>query len=194
MTEHYKTLPEHELLVRKSFIRNLNIWDWVFAALVFSGTVFVQTLSGVRMDIYETVILWVSAGIAVFLGWFFKPVRWFVPLCILLAYAAVGLYGGDIKSAEGFLLRYFLSSQSAIYVAVRIRLFRFVCLYFGRGFGKCQKCADQYALGIGNVFAWVSALAGFTGLLVRWHESYLLRPDAGHIPVSNLYEVFILFW
>ena len=91
MTEHYKTLPEHELLVRKSFIRNLNIWDWVFAALVFSGTVFVQTLSGVRMDIYETVILWVSAGIAVFLGWFFKPVRWFVPLCILLAYAAVGL-------------------------------------------------------------------------------------------------------
>ncbi len=66
MTEHYKTLPEHELLVRKSFIRNLNIWDWVFAALVFLGTVFVQTLSGVRMDIYETVILWVSAGIAVF--------------------------------------------------------------------------------------------------------------------------------
>ena len=33
---------------------------------------------------------------------------------------------------------------------------------------------------------------GFVGLLVRWHESYLLRPDAGHIPVSNLYEVFIL--
>ena len=36
-------------------------------------------------------------------------------------------------------------------------------------------------------------MAGFVGLLVRWHESYLLRPDAGHIPVSNLYEVFILF-
>ena len=46
---------------------------------------------------------------------------------------------------------------------------------------------------MGSVFAWVSAVAGFTGLLVRWHESYLLRPDAGHIPVSNLYEVFILF-
>jgi cytochrome c-type biogenesis protein CcsB len=28
---------------------------------------------------------------------------------------------------------------------------------------------------------------------VRWHESYLLRPNDGHIPVSNLYEVFILF-
>ncbi len=35
-------------------------------------------------------------------------------------------------------------------------------------------------LGMETVFAWVSAkAAGFTSLLVRWHESYLLRPDAG---------------
>ena len=193
MTEHYKTLPEHELLVRKSFIRNLNIWDWVFAALVFSGTVFVQTLSGVRMDIYETVILWVSAGIAVFLGWFFKPVRWFVPLCILLAYAAVGLYGGDIKSAEGFLLRYFLSSQSAIMWQCAFVFFALFAYISGAVLASVKNVPTNTLLGIGNVFAWVSALAGFTGLLVRWHESYLLRPDAGHIPVSNLYEVFILF-
>lgn len=193
MTEHYKTLPEHELLVRKSFIRNLNIWDWVFAALVFSGTVFVQTLSGVRMDIYETVILWVSAGIAVFLGWFFKPVRWFVPLCILLAYAAVGLYGGDIKSAEGFLLRYFLSSQSAIMWQCAFVFFALFAYISGAVLASVKNVSTNTLLGIGNVFAWVSALAGFTGLLVRWHESYLLRPDAGHIPVSNLYEVFILF-
>ena len=193
MTEHYKTLPEHELLVRKSFIRNLNIWDWVFAALVFSGTVFVQTLSGVRMDIYETVIFWVSAGIAVFLGWFFKPVRWFVPLCILLAYAAVGLYGGDIKSAEGFLLRYFLSSQSAIMWQCAFVFFALFAYISGAVLASVKNVPTNTLLGIGNVFAWVSALAGFTGLLVRWHESYLLRPDAGHIPVSNLYEVFILF-
>jgi cytochrome c-type biogenesis protein CcsB len=29
--------------------------------------------------------------------------------------------------------------------------------------------------------------------MVRWHESHLLGPDIGHIPVSNLYEVFVLF-
>jgi ABC-type transport system involved in cytochrome c biogenesis permease subunit len=29
--------------------------------------------------------------------------------------------------------------------------------------------------------------------MVRWYESYLLGADIGHIPVSNLYEVFILF-
>jgi len=31
------------------------------------------------------------------------------------------------------------------------------------------------------------------GTLVRWYESYLLGADIGHIPVSNLYEVFVLF-
>jgi hypothetical protein len=31
------------------------------------------------------------------------------------------------------------------------------------------------------------------GTLVRWYESYLIGPDIGHIPVSNLYEVFVLF-
>ena len=29
--------------------------------------------------------------------------------------------------------------------------------------------------------------------MVRWYESYLLGPDIGHIPVSNLYEVFVMF-
>jgi cytochrome c-type biogenesis protein CcsB len=31
------------------------------------------------------------------------------------------------------------------------------------------------------------------GTMVRWYESYLIGPDIGHIPVSNLYEVFVLF-
>lgn len=34
---------------------------------------------------------------------------------------------------------------------------------------------------------------GFTGMAVRWFESYLLGADVGHIPLLNLYEVFILF-
>ncbi|HGO8255234.1 TPA: c-type cytochrome biogenesis protein CcsB [Neisseria meningitidis] len=193
MTEHYKTLPEHELLIQKSLISNLNLWDWVFAVLVFAATVFVQTRSGMHMDIYETVMLWASAGIAVFLGWFFKPMRWFVPLSVLLAYAAVGLYGGNIKSAEIFLLRYFLSSQSAIMWQCVFVFFALFAYISGAVLASVKNVPTNTLLGMGTVFAWVSAVAGFTGLLVRWHESYLLRPDAGHIPVSNLYEVFILF-
>ncbi len=32
-----------------------------------------------------------------------------------------------------------------------------------------------------------------TGTMVRWFESHQIGPDIGHIPVSNLYEVFVLF-
>src|SRR5690606_37334411 len=44
-----------------------------------------------------------------------------------------------------------------------------------------------------TALTWGAVFAGLTGLLVRWHDSYLLSPDIGYIPVSNLYEVFILF-
>ena len=79
MNNKYQALPEHELLTHKSFIRNLNLFDWAFALLIAVGAFIAQTQAGLHMDIYEMVILWVSAGIAVFLGWFFKPMRWFIP-------------------------------------------------------------------------------------------------------------------
>jgi cytochrome c-type biogenesis protein CcsB len=46
---------------------------------------------------------------------------------------------------------------------------------------------------VGSKLCWAAVVLGWTGMMVRWYESYLLGPDVGHIPVSNLYEVFILF-
>jgi ABC-type transport system involved in cytochrome c biogenesis permease subunit len=46
---------------------------------------------------------------------------------------------------------------------------------------------------IGSKLCWAAVVLGFTGMLVRWYESYLVGADVGHIPVSNLYEVFVLF-
>ena len=128
-------------------------------------------------------ILWVSGGIAVFLGWFFKPMRWFIPLGVCLAYLAVDLYGGDIKHADGFLLKYLLSSQSAIMWQCAFVFFALFAYIVGAIAAVRKNVPSNTLLGMGTVFAWVSAVAGFVGLLVRWHESYLLRPDAGHIPV-----------
>ena len=70
MNNKHQSLPEHELLTHKSFIRNLNLFDWAFALLIAVGAFIAQTQAGLHMDIYEMVILWASAGIAVFLGWF----------------------------------------------------------------------------------------------------------------------------
>ena len=105
MTHNHNPLPEHELLTHKSFLKSLNTVDCLFALLTAAGAFFAQTRIQHAMDIYEMVILWASAGIAVFLGWFFKPMRWFIPVGVCLAYLAVDLYGGDIKRADGFLLK-----------------------------------------------------------------------------------------
>ena len=193
MTHNHNPLPEHELLTHNSFLKSLNTVDCLFALLTAAGAFFAQTRIQHAMDIYEMVILWASAGITVFLGWFFKPMRWFVPLCAVLAYGAVMLYDGEIKHADDFLLKYFLSSQSAIMWQCAFIFFALFAYITGAVLAQRKNVATNTLLGMGSVFAWVSAVAGFTGLLVRWHESYLLRPDAGHIPVSNLYEVFILF-
>ncbi|UOO82162.1 c-type cytochrome biogenesis protein CcsB [Uruburuella testudinis] len=186
-------LPEHALLTHKSFIRRLTAADWLFAVAIVFIAVFSQTRIGHHMDGYEVAILWFSAASAILLGWFFKPLRWFTPLSVLLAYTAVLLYGGNINRGDGFLLKYFLSSQSAIMWQCATVFFALFCYIAGAVVAKQRHADTNTLLGMGTALAWVSALAGFTGLLVRWHESYLLRPDAGHIPVSNLYEVFILF-
>lgn len=46
---------------------------------------------------------------------------------------------------------------------------------------------------IGSRIAWAAVTMALIGTMVRWYESYAAGPDIGHIPVSNLYEVFVLF-
>ena len=187
------SLPQHELLTHKSVLRSLKPFDWLFAVVILAIAVFVQMQAAAQMDIYETVILWFSAGAAVALGWFFKPMRWYIPGTVVAAYLAMQLCGGNIAHGDGFLLKYFLSSQSAIMWQCATVFFALFCYVAGALLARKQHTSTNTLLGMGTGLAWVSAFMGFTGLLVRWHESYLLRPDAGHIPVSNLYEVFILF-
>ncbi|XXQ68810.1 c-type cytochrome biogenesis protein CcsB [Neisseriaceae bacterium B1] len=204
------SLPQHELLQEKSFFKKLTLTDWLFAAAIVTIAVLVHIKMPHHMDVYETVILWASAAIATGLGWFFKPMRWFILGSVAAAYMAVGLYDGNIlhageKPHGKFLLRYLLSSQSAIMWQAALTVFAFAIYALGTlvawkqekrllESGRiAQNKKPNTLLGMGSGLAWAAAFAGFTGLLVRWHESYLLRPDAGHIPVSNLYEVFILF-
>lgn len=200
-----QTTAEHELLQERAFFKKLKPADWLFAAAIVLIAILVHLKMPHRMDAYETVILWCSAAAAIGLGWFFKPMRWFILGSIAAGYLAVGLYDGNIAHAgekpQGkFLLRYFLSSQSAIMWQCALTVLAF-CAYLAGSLTLWRQHQKQpehaprsnLLLAIGTGCAWTAAFAGFTGLLVRWHESYLLRPDAGHIPVSNLYEVFIVF-
>ena len=207
-------IPQNELLREKSLLKTLTVADWLFAACIATIGALIQIKLPHHMDLYETVILWASALIATGLGWFFKPMRWFIIGGVLAGYAAVGLYNGNIANGHEqsgkFFLRYLLSSQSAIMWQCALTAFAFAAYLVGtltawrqqqRQPENEQSASQQnqnarntnVLLKIASDLAWAAAFMGFVGLLVRWHESYLLRPDAGHIPVSNLYEVFILF-
>ena len=195
-TSQPQDLAQHELLREKSWLKSLTIVDWLFAALMASIAALAQLKLPHHMDVYEMVILWASAVIATGLGWFFKPMRWFIVGGVLAAYLAVGLYQGDIANAGDkgkFLLKYLLSSQSAIMWQAALTVLAFALYLLATLWAWRQEKQNRFQrntlFSIASGLAWSAAFAGFVGLLVRWHESYLLRPDAGHIPVSNLYEV-----
>src|SRR6059058_3493370 len=70
-------------------------------------------------------------------------------------------------------------------------LFLISTLFYWIGmFARGQAAAMER---IASRLVWVAVGMALTGMMVRWYESYLLGPDIGHIPVSNLYEVFVLF-
>lgn len=187
----------HHLLHKRRFWQNLGAFDWVYALIVILMAAYVRlNLIHHEMNIYEHVIFWCCIPAIICLGWFFKPMRLFSVLSALMAYLATWLYQDEFSRAQSNgLLKYILSSQSAVMWLCTLTILAFLCYFVGAllMMRQSKKSKDNTFIYIGNILAWAATLFGLVALLVRWHESYLLRPDAGHIPVSNLYEVFILF-
>jgi len=105
-----------------------------------------------------------------------------------LSLAAMSIYGGDLVKAESnFFLKYLIASQSAIMWMSALYVLATGAYFFG------LFLRSEFSNKVASAITWSATAMGLTGLLVRWRESYLLSPDIGHIPVSNLYEVFILF-
>lgn len=187
----------HQLLHKQHFWQRLSLFDWLYAVIIGLIAVYVRlNLIHHEMNIYEHVIFWCCIPAIIYLGWAFKAMRPFVPLSAVTAFIATWLYQNDFaRGQSNGLLKYVLSSQSAVMWLCTLTVLAFLCYAFG-ALGLLTKNAqkqDNLLIDIANKLAWVATFFGFVALLVRWHESYLLRPDAGHIPVSNLYEVFILF-
>lgn len=141
-----------------------------------------------RLDVYDELVLVIAVALAGFVGWMFAPLRVFLPLTSGLALLAVGLYGSELQRGDTvFLLKYFLASQRAI--LWMCLLFAFATLCYWAALVRPQ----GFAVRLARAFTWMASGAGFIALLVRWREGYLIGADVGHIPVSNLYEVFVLF-
>ncbi|MFC4933327.1 c-type cytochrome biogenesis protein CcsB [Massilia sp. GCM10023247] len=170
------------------YFRRLSAIDWIFGAALLGAALFALNRYAANMDVYERAILLLAAPTFAALGWHWKPVRWLIPLIAALSLWAISLYDGSLAAAEQkFFLKYMLSSQSAILWMSALFVFSTVFYWIG--------LLSRSGTGgvLGSRLCWAAVVMGFTGMMVRWFESYLLGPDIGHIPVSNLYEVFILF-
>ncbi len=164
--------------------------DWGFALLAVLGVAWAFVRYSHAMDVYEQSILVACVPAAVALAWFWRPLRTLMAVVAVLSLLAIGAYQGDLARAEQvFWLKYFLSSQSAILWMSMV--FFISTVFYGAGL-LLPSQSDQLE-SLGSRMAWLGVLLALVGTMVRWYESHLLGPDIGHIPVSNLYEVFVMF-
>ncbi len=153
-----------------------------------------------RMDVYEVSILVGSVSALAAVGWYWRGIRGLsIAVAVLTAIALwrYGVHFGDQLSVgrealaaaqeKDFFLKFLVSSQSAI--------MWMSALYVGAAFTYFLALftRTEYIGKIASVLVWSATAFGLAGLFARWRESYLINVDYGHIPVSNLYEVFILF-
>ncbi|MGQ3117959.1 MAG: c-type cytochrome biogenesis protein CcsB [Hydrogenophaga sp.] len=171
-----------------------NVWDWLFAVFVIAGAAWAFTRYNAAMDGYEKAILVGTVPCMIWLGWFWRPLRALTVVVAATALLAIWLYQtpagtADLARADQvFLLKYFISSQSAI-LWMSVLFFMSTAFYW---VGMFKRAGDTFEL-LGSRMAWVAVTLALIGTMVRWYESHQIGPDIGHIPVSNLYEVFVLF-
>jgi len=187
------TTPASYTLGEGYFARR-NWLDWLFALVVAAGGLFALQRYGAHMDVYEKGILLGSIPAAIWLGWFWRPLLWLMVAVAVLSLSAIGLYqdggAGNLARADTvFGLKYFLSSQSAI-LWMSMLFFMSTAFYWIGMFAGGERSG---LMRIGSGVAWAAVGLALIGTMVRWYESYQIAPDIGHIPVSNLYEVFVMF-
>lgn len=184
-------------LGHRGFFGSRSRFDWLYALAVLLGAAFAFQRYGASMDVYEKGILLGATPALIALGWFWGTLRVLAIAVGAASLLAIGLYarvtdsfGADLAAGEKvFLLKYLLSSQSAIlWMSV---LFYMSTIFYWIGF--FARGDNNTAQRIGSGLAWTGVFFALVGTMVRWYESHQIGPDIGHIPVSNLYEVFVLF-
>jgi len=187
--------PGSELPERRGF--GLVDALWAIAMLVAAGIGYAQYSAS--LDVYATGTLFGAALGLGFLGWVWPATRWLtgvvavVSLFTLWQYNILGADGAVGRAAlaefqeSTFLFKFLLSSQAATMWMVAL-FFLSIPTYFISTLTR-----SAYGLKVGSALVWSGVAMGFIGFFSRWREGYLINLDYGHIPVSNLYEVFIVF-
>ncbi len=172
----------------KTLLQSLKITDWLYALLLSAGAIFAYRQYSQHMDVYEASFLFGAAGVFSYLGWRWRGLAKLVLGVGVISLFSIYLYQGDqSRAAQAFFLKFLISSQSAV-MWMNVLFILAMLTYWFALFKR-----SDFAGNVASSLTWSAVLFGFVGLMVRWYESYLIAPDVGHIPISNLYEVFILF-
>lgn len=162
--------------------------QWLWRGLMAIAAIVLLALYSSVLDSYEIGIVVLTAVGLAFLGQNWPGFRRHIAAVTALSFFAIWLYGQNLSLAESnFFLHYLIASQSAFMWMSAL----FVMATFAYFAGLFMR--SPFTEKMGSALTWSATTMGMVGLMVRWHESYLISPDVGHIPVSNLYEVFILF-
>ena len=162
--------------------------QWTWRGLMTIAAIVLLFLYSSVFDVYEVSIVVLTAVTLALLGQNWSGFRRHSVVVALFSFFALWLYGQDLALGEtDFFLSFILASQSAFMWMSAL----FVMATFAYFAGLFMR--SEFTEKVASALTWSGATMGMVGLMVRWRESYLISPDVGHIPVSNLYEVFILF-
>ncbi len=174
-----------------SWLKRFGWFGWAWSLLVVLGAIATWLQYHTLMDVYEKAILIGAVPTFIWLGAFWPSIRHYLLAVAALSLLGKWLYvsgGNDIALQDQvFLLKYLISSQSA-FMWMSALFVMATAAYFFALFIR-----SEFAGKIASGLTWAGAIFGMTGMMMRWYESYLINPDYGHIPISSLYEVFILF-
>lgn len=156
------------------------------------STVFILVNFASKMDIYELPIFLGSVILFAYLPLKLPSLSYYLPITFGLSAIAVGIYPPTLELAQNkFFLKYLLSSQSAVLWMMFFCTLALILHICAVGL-KIQLKNRDYLNTLAERSNWVASSFAGIALLVRWYETYLATNGNGHIPVSNLYEVFIL--
>ena len=178
----------NQLIHEPSLFERLTRRDWVWAGIVLLASIIAFAIYHNNMDIYEIAILACTTPAIILLGWYWKPFQNYALVVAAFSLLSIWLYAGNYARANtSFGLKYLFSSQSAVMWMSALFVMA-TATYFAGLFAN-----HNFTLKTASALTWSALVMGLTGVMARWNESYLIDPEFGHIPVSNLYEVFILF-
>jgi cytochrome c-type biogenesis protein CcsB len=171
-----------------SYWQQLSVFDWLYSMILIASGLFAFGQYAEFMDVYEISFLFGAVILFSLMGWWWKPIQRLVLSIGVISLFSISLYHADLASVDRvFFLKFLISSQSAV-MWMNVLFFLATIIYWFALFAR-----SDFSGRLASSITWIAVLMGFVGLMVRWYESYLIAPDVGHIPLSNLYEVFIVF-